>query len=356
MIRMFSQSIERRKMTIELLKSDDTWPELPLDGEYPRLNAHHQAWLQAICKGLRHRAYVLVNRGADGTADGILPLVFVQSHLFGKFLVSLPYVNTGGPWTRERSVASALVTRACELADELDVRYLELRLEQPIEHPKLTVCRTEKVHMRLALPKTDAELDASFKSKLRSQVKKSNEYGLTIAWGRLELLDDFYRVFAINMRDLGTPVFSKKLFREILAAFPNEAELCIVKKDATSIAGGLLIHCRGVSEVPSASSLRAFNHTNANMWMYRNLLRRAIERGSHTFDFGRSSADSGTYKFKAQWGAVPYPANWQYYVRKGSADEMRPDSEGKQKLIKIWKKLPVPLTRLIGPEIIRGVP
>ncbi|MDX1928944.1 MAG: FemAB family PEP-CTERM system-associated protein [Pirellulaceae bacterium] len=343
-------------MTVDLLKRTAPWPTLAPDGEYPQLNGHDQAWFESICKGLKHQPFVLVHRDNAGVANGILPLVLVQSLLFGKFLVSLPYLNTGGPWAIDYSAASELVSRACELADEHDVRYLELRLEKKIEHPKLTVCRTEKVHMRLKLPDTDVALDASFKSKLRSQVKKSNEHGLSIAWGRTELLDDFYRVFAINMRDLGTPVFSKNLFQEILTAFPNEAELCIVKKDSTSVAGGLLVHSRGVSEVPSASSLRNYNYTNANMWMYRNLLKRAIERGSHTFDFGRSSVDSGTYKFKSQWGAEPHPANWQYYVRKGSADEMRPDSDGKKKLVQIWQKLPVALTRIIGPSIIRGVP
>lgn len=343
-------------MTVELLKDNDSWPKIPARGEYPQLNGHSQAWVDAICKGLKHKPFVLVHHDEHGVANGILPLVLVQSILFGKFLVSLPYLNTGGPWSVSQTVASNLVTRACELADQLDVRNLELRLEHPVEHARLNVCRTDKVHMRLELPTSDEALDVSFKSKLRSQVKKSNEHGLTIAWGQFELLDDFYRVFAINMRDLGTPVFSKKLFKEILTAFPDEAELCIVKKDALSVAAGLLVHSRGVSEVPSASSLRSYNHTNANMWMYRNLLKRAIERGSRTFDFGRSSVDSGTYKFKSQWGAKPYPANWQYYIRKGSADEMRPDSEGKKKLVRIWQRLPVALTRLIGPEIIRGVP
>ncbi len=343
-------------MTVEILKNTQPWPELLQGGEYPQLNGHSQAWLEAICRGLRHKPFVLIHRDDHGVANGILPLVLVQSLLFGKFLVSLPYLNTGGPWASDQSVASGLVTRACELADEQDVRYLELRLEHPIVHPRLTVCRTDKVHMRLGLPASDAELDASFKSKLRSQIKKSNEHNLAIHWGRFELLDDFYRVFAVNMRDLGTPVFSKRLFTEILNAFPNEAEICIVRKNDIAIAGGLLVHCRGVSEVPSASSLRAYNHTNANMWMYRNLLKRAIERGSRTFDFGRSSLESGTYKFKSQWGAQPYPANWQYCVRKGSADEMRPDSDGKQRLVQIWQRLPVSFTRLIGPAIIRGVP
>ncbi len=90
--------------------------------------------------------------------------------------------------------------------------------------------------------------------------------------------------------------------------------------------------------------------------MYRQLIRRSISRGNHTFDFGRSTAGSGTYKFKAQWGAVPHPAVWQYYVRQGSAEDMRPDSGGKQRLVSLWQRLPVSVSRMIGPHIVRGIP
>jgi hypothetical protein len=92
------------------------------------------------------------------------------------------------------------------------------------------------------------------------------------------------------------------------------------------------------------------------MWMYWRLLERAIERGSTTFDFGRSSIGSGTYKFKEQWGAVAHPAVWQYYVRRGNPADMRPDSPNKLKLIRIWQRMPVWLTKSIGPGIVKGIP
>jgi serine/alanine adding enzyme len=325
------------------------------EAAFPRLNGHKAEWLQAICKGLSHSPIVLQHT-TDGVVDGVLPLVLVQSILFGKFLSSLPYINTGGVWAKTPSIAYELVSKACDLADSYQVRFLELRHEIELSHQKFNASRTDKMHMRLPLPPTDEALESSFKSKLRSQIRKSNEYGLSIEWGRDELLDLFYCVFAINMRDLGTPVFSRRLFREILAAFGENAELCVVRLDRRPIAAALLVHSDGLSEVPSASSLRQFNSTNANMWMYRNLLARAIERGSKVFDFGRSSVGSGTYKFKAQWGAIPFPAVWQYYVRQGTAEDMRPDSEGKKKLVRIWQKLPVFLTRAIGPSIVRGIP
>lgn len=311
--------------------------------------------MASVAQGFGHAVYLL-DASEAGETVGILPLVLVKGPIFGKFLVSLPYINTGGVWAWSLATATALIDRACDLADELDVKYLELRHEQPIEHVKFNFQRTDKAHLRLALPSSDEELEKSFKSKLRSQVKKSGGHGLEISFAALPLLDEFYRVFAQNMRDLGTPVFSKTLFRAIIEQFDGDAEFCAVRQQERTVASALLVHRDGCTEVPSASCLRRFNHTNANMLMYRHLLKRAIERSSHTFDFGRSSADSGTYKFKMQWGAKAFPACWQYYVRTGDPDGMRPDADGNQRLIQIWQHLPVWLTKCIGPSIVRGIP
>jgi serine/alanine adding enzyme len=344
-------------MPVSQLTPSAPWPELPRHTYYSALAGHDPAWLMATSQGLRHRPYVLVYHTEAGVVEGLLPLALVKSWLFGKFLVSLPYINTGGVWATTAAATQALLDAACNLADELDVRFLELRHETPVEHDRLNARRLDKVHMRLPLPNSVEALDQSFKSKLRSQIKKSGEHGLSIQWGNRDLLKPFYDVFAINMRDLGTPVFSRQLFAKILEAFGERAELCVVRQGASAVAAGLLVHYPGErTEVPSASSLRAFNSTGANMWMYRQMLGRAIERGSPMFDFGRSSEGSGTYKFKAQWGAEPCPAVWQYYVRRGNTDQMRPGNESNQKLIRQWQKLPVWLSRMLGPTIVRGIP
>ncbi len=325
------------------------------NGKMRPLPAHLPAWIECLQSGLKHRGYVI--RAIDeGNNVGEIPLIFVSGPLFGKFLCSLPYINTGGAWAQDDEICSALIDKACDLADSLDVRYLELRHETPLPHAKLNFERSDKVHMRLKLPKSDETLDKSFKSKLRSQVRKSGSQNHRVKWGSHDLLNDFYSVFSVNMRDLGTPVFPRQLFGSILSEFRDDAEICLVENAGRPIAGALLVHSNGTTEVPSASSLRSWNPTGANMFMYRQLLARAIQRESHTFDFGRSSLDSGTYKFKSQWGAKPHPAVWQYYIRKGSADEMRPESDRNQKLVRIWQKLPVWVTRIIGPPIVRGIP
>ncbi|MBM83721.1 MAG: exosortase [Planctomycetaceae bacterium] len=281
----------------------------------------------------------------------------MDTRLFGRFVVSLPDVNTVGVIADSAEVASLLVGEAIQVADDFNAKNLELRHEQLVEHPKLVHQVTDKVHMRLALPATDEELWSQLKSKVRSQIRKpQRNTDFSVEWGGVELLDQFYDVFCQNMRDLGTPPFGKALLASILDAFTDSAEICCVRLGGSTVASALLIHGPGTTQVPSSSSLRRVNSTNANMLMYWHLLERSIQRGQSEFDFGRSSKDSGTFRFKKQWGATPHPAAWQHYVREGSAEDMRPSSGKYDLMIKTWKKLPVGVTRLIGPSIVRGIP
>lgn len=318
--------------------------------------SRHPAWPLILRRGLGHRPYVLEAVDQESRCRGWLPLSYVRSVLFGRFLVSLPYLNYGGILADDATVAHQLIDRAVELAGSLDVKYLELRHVRPIEHRELPDSTRGKVHMRLALPSSSDGLWKGLDPKVRNQVRKGQKNELAVSWGGLDQLDAFYDVFSRNMRDLGTPVFSRHLFAAVLEQFPGRSELCIVRIAGRPIAGALLLHGWGVTEVPSASSLREFNATCANVLMYWALLTRAIERGQVTFDFGRSSPDSGPYRFKQQWGARPEPAEWQFHVRRGAPGELRPDNLRYGRMIRIWQQLPVGLTRIIGPPIVRGIP
>jgi FemAB-related protein (PEP-CTERM system-associated) len=280
----------------------------------------------------------------------------VSSLVFGRFLVSLPYLNYGGVLAEDDAVAGLLIDRAASLANQLGVRYLELRHTQARQHPALVHQMSSKVHMRLALPASPGQLWDALDAKVRNQVRKGQKNNLTVVWGGQDLLEEYYAVFSENMRDLGTPVYGRALFRSILAQFPDRAELCVVRSEKQPIATALLLHGWGVTEVPSASSLRRFNSTNANMIMYWNLLERTIQRGQQVFDFGRSTREGNTFRFKKQWGAQPEPADWQYDVRQGGPSDMRPDHPKYQRFIRMWQRMPLWLTRLIGPWIVRGIP
>lgn len=345
---------------VRLLEGPELAARLPALEEYFRARGEPSpsrlpGWLNVLARGLRHEPYCF-EAAAEGSTVGLLPLAFVRSLLFGRFLVGLPYLNVGGVMAGDDATGTALVDRAVELAGRLDVRYLELRHERPLEHPALGHRLESKVHMRLALPGEPDRLWKSFDPKVRNQVRKGEKLGLAVHWGGHELLGEFYAVFARNMRDLGTPVFSQGLFAAALEEFPGRAELCVVRQGKRPLAAALLMHGDGMSEVPSASSLRRYNATNANMLMYWHMLRRAIERGQKAFDFGRCGRESNTFRFKKQWGAEPHPAVWQYCLRRGTIGDMRLESGRYRLAVRLWQRLPVALTRLIGPAIVRGIP
>jgi FemAB-related protein (PEP-CTERM system-associated) len=321
---------------------------------------HDLRWLSVLRDALGHEPYLLLAR-EEGAIVGYLPLVLVKSKLFGRFLVSLPYLNRAGVVACEADTAEQLLRQAVSLARRLDVQYLELRQHVfTVRSPAITHEKADKVRMVLDLPSSDEALSQAVGAKVRNQIKKGEKAGLNIRWGGEELLDGFYDVFAVNMRDLGTPVYSRKLFASILHHLKDDAELAVVEHEGQAVAAALLVHdtMQGFAstQVPSASSLRTFNYLNANMWMYDQLLRRAIQRGSAQFDFGRSTPESGTYRFKKQWGAQPQPTTWQYHLRRGELGAMRPDSPKNQRRIATWQKLPVWVTRMVGPSIVRGIP
>jgi FemAB-related protein (PEP-CTERM system-associated) len=202
---------------------------------------HDPRWLGALARGLKQSGFQICAR-QDGEIVGVLPLTLVKSVLFGRYLVSLPYLNGGGVLVRNGAIANPLIDQAVELARQYSVRFLELRHEGAWSHEGLSGERTDKFHMRLDLPGTVEELWTQLRAKVRNQVRKGEAQCFDVRWGREELLPDFYRVFSHNMRDLGTPVFGCSLFREILAAFTAEAEFCVLRHDRRPVAAALLVH------------------------------------------------------------------------------------------------------------------
>jgi serine/alanine adding enzyme len=325
---------------------------------------HDPRWLSILHESMGHQPLTLLTRDpVNDNITGYLPLAMVRSRLFGRFLVSLPYLNHAGVVASDQASADALIERAATLARELDADYLELRHLTPHTHASLPQVRDDKCRMTRALPQNAEQLWSSIDTKVRNQVRKFQRANLSCKWGGLDLLDDFYAVFSQNMRDLGTPVYPRSLFASILDRMPDAAEIAVISdENARPAAAALLIHTpsraahAATTLVPSASCLRSFNDRCANMGMYHHLLLRAIDRGSTTFDFGRSSKDSGTWRFKKQWGAEPEQVTWQYLRRKGDPLAARPDNPRYARRIALWRKLPVWATNLIGPAIVRGIP
>lgn len=318
-------------------------------------NYHRYGWRHVIDNSFGHPCHYLAARDKSGVVVGILPLVLMRSRLFGCFLVSQPFFNYGGLLCNNREIGDALLAEADELRKELGAEHVELRHSDP--WPGDLPTKQHKVCMALELA-GNAEIQwQGFNAKLRNQIRKAEKSGCTAKVGGQELLADFYTVFVRNMRDLGTPVYAQKFFAEVLAAFPDDSRIIVVHLEGKPVAAGLTVRFRETLEIPWASSIRDYNPLCPNNLLYWTALQHALENGCKRFDFGRSTPGEGTYRFKEQWGAKPLQLNWQYLLPGGvKLPELNNKNPKFELAIRLWQRLPLPVTRIIGPHIVKNIP
>jgi FemAB-related protein (PEP-CTERM system-associated) len=314
---------------------------------------HLHGWKRVMEQALGHEAIYLAARGEARVLEGILPLVRVRSLIFGHYLVSMPFVNYGGPLGRDAAIA-ALASGSVKLAERGGVKLLELRsrralpLDLRVSHRKVTVL--------LRLPDTTEELMSRFPAKLRSQVRRPAKDGVTYRFGA-DQVEPFFEVFSRHMHELGTPTQGRKLFETIAEVFGDSAWFGCAYLGDRAIAAGAGFEWGNEVEMTWASSLAEFNRTSANMGLYGAFMGRAIERGLTTFNFGRCTPGTGTHRFKLQWGGAEEPLWWyQRAARAGEAATPSPEQGAWSWGPRIWRKLPVPLATALGPRIVRFIP
>lgn len=320
--------------------------------ERPEATIYHDPrWGQVMRRAYGNRPLYLTARGDDGTVRGALQLVLQKSVLFGTHLCSLPYFDASGILAEDHSAREALLNECRLLREAENADHLELRQIEPVSDSLPT--RTDKVTMWLDLPEAADTLWDDLKGKVRNQVRKPTKAGMTAEEGGAELIDEFCSVYERTMRDLGSPPHSRRFFRAVLEAFAGEARLFVVRDNDLAVASGFLLTRRGTAHLPWAASDWRYRKDCPNMLLYWEMLKCACESGANRFDFGRSTRDAGTYRFKKQWGAGEVPLHWQFILPDGeSLPELRPDSAKYRFLTACWRKLPVGVARLLGPGLI----
>jgi FemAB-related protein (PEP-CTERM system-associated) len=304
-----------------------------------------------------HATHFIEYRDSAARLRGVLPIVQQKTLLFGNYATSVPFFNYGGALGDDDEIVAALMSRGRELASGLGCRYLELRDAKP--HPGEWIVRTDKVSMVLRLPATTDALAKQLGAKLRSQVKRAERESPSVRLGGQELLNEFYAIFSRTMRDLGTPVYPKRFFEALIRRFPQECTLVVVDRGGQPVATGWLVISRGAAEIPWAACNEDAKPAGFNMRLYWELLAACVARGCTTFDFGRSTVDSGTYRFKKQWGAEPVQLYWHRWERNPSHEDAgRPDSQRglMQKATAVWRRMPLPLANALGPLVSPGLP
>ena len=312
---------------------------------------HLYGWRDVIHRVFGHECVYLAARDSGGGLVGILPLVRVKSALFGHFLVSMPFLNHGGPLGSGIAVRK-LATHAAELARRQHAALLELRsriplpIELPTSHRKIAVV--------LDLPPGDPDqLWKQLTPKVRSQVRRPMKEGITVRFGP-DQVDSFFAVFSHHMRDLGTPTQPLALFKCIAESFPDDVWFGCAYRDDQPVAGGCGFRWGQEFEMTWASALREHSHLAPNMLLYWAFMERAIREGLALFNFGRCTPESGTHRFKRQWGSRDTTLWWYQAGRRTATPS--PDQGALALGPMVWKRLPLTLATALGPRLVRYLP
>ena len=317
--------------------------------QHPEGLAYHlYAWKNAVEQAYGYTgAYLLAEE--QGTVHGVLPLIRFKIPFYKPSYISLPYCDAAGPLGDNADICEQLLDSALTLAQgDRGTCYIR----QSVHPENIAGEGIHKVRMILRLPDSSEALLNGFKAKLRSQIRKPTRDGLYVKTGTGELVDDFYQVFGENMRDLGSPVHSKKWLEAIMRFFQEAALMAVVyTAEHVPVAAGIILCHKKTVSIPWASSLREFNRLNPNMLLYWTFLSHAADHGYDFFDFGRSTPGEGTYRFKEQWGATPRALHWYDLSENKGSESARGASAKRQIAECVWQKLPVAVANAFGPLI-----
>jgi len=293
----------------------------------------------------------------DGNLVGVLPLTLVKSLVFGRFLVSVPYACYGGICANNDSVRSMLLEKAKKIAKETNVDYLQIRTADSL-HDTDFISTSDKVTFEADLSKS---LDLYWENKIsndaKSDVRKALSSGCEVSVGRIEYLNDFYKIFCRRMHDLGSPAYGKNFFENIMKVFQDDAKIVLISRNKKPIGAGFLIVDDQRIEMPWSAALSSDFKYKPNHLIYWKAIQYGFERRCQTFDFGTSNQDSQNAAFKLQWGAGKIQLAWSYHlVRQKKLSGLNPKNPQFSFAIQMWKKMPRFFVDYVGPKLVRGIP
>jgi FemAB-related protein (PEP-CTERM system-associated) len=318
---------------------------------------HLSSWSRAVARTFRHRpAHLRAERG--GATVGVLPLFHVKSRLFGSMLISTPNAVYGGSLADDPETHRALIAAAKRKAIDANVDYLELRHRTDIETEDSEL-RTKDLYVAFDQPigGDDEAMLRRWPSDIRRMIRIGAKSGFECQVGRGDRLDDFYQCYATSVRALGTPVFPKKLFSELLEAFPDTSDILVLRHEGRVAAAVMSFYFGGAVLPYYAGAYAEFYRGGVNNFMYWQLIRHAAGRGCTRFDFGRSKVDTGAYAFKKGWRMRERALPYRYFlVRAREVPNLNPTNPRFALLIRAWKQLPLRVTTSLGPLVVKHLP
>jgi FemAB-related protein (PEP-CTERM system-associated) len=307
-----------------------------------------------MCRSLGYTdQYLCALKGSD--LVGVLPLVGVNSRLFGRSLTSLPFCSYAGPIAvggESPEIIRKLIDAAEQAGRNQGVGHVELRALQPlsVDAPRQSLYST----FRAPIP---AQLESmkGIPQKRRNVVKRAVSLGLCDTVSRE--VDRFFELYAENARAHGTPALGRRFFRDLVDAFPGHCDVLFVSSsEGRDLSAILNFYHRGEVLAYFAGEVEAARETNANDFKYWSLMKHAATRGCTRFDFGRSKAGTGSFQFKKLWGFEPQVLHYEFpYLPSGQVPQNNPMNPKYQMAIKVWQRLPRPVVDRVGPMLVGGL-
>jgi FemAB-related protein (PEP-CTERM system-associated) len=314
---------------------------------------HLTGWKRAMERAFGYRSFYLLAE-AQGQIKGILPLFLTRNLSLHKALISIPHAAYGGICADDRDTENLLLEEAKKLAKQERVDYLELRNIQ-LKHSDLPTKDLYVTFQQELDPDPEKNMENIYR-KTRTMIRQGIKNNLKSEIGR-DYLKEFYHIFASSYHNLGSPVYPLRLFKILLEEFPETCKILVVKHEGKILSGVMTFFFKDQVLPYYGGALKEAYDLKVNNFMYWELMKYGSEQGYKIFDFGRSKKGSGSFDFKKHWGMTPQQLHYQYYLnRSPQIPDINPLNPKYQKKIGLWKKLPLSLTKAIGPWIVKYIP
>lgn len=329
------------------------WDRFVMESEEGTL-FHLTRWLDLVKHNFKHRPYYLYRR-RDGEITGILPLVHVRSPFLGSVLVSTPYAVYGGIVAREAEDRQRLFEAAKDLAGRLHTKHVEFRnmAQNEFDLPAVDLYHT----FIKELPEKEEDCLTMIPRKSRASARQGRDkYGLRFMQANRHL-DRFYELFVLNKRQLGSPVFSRRYFHNLMDILDGRIFIhCVLHEGKVVSAVMSFVHNDTLLPYYSGSD-KQYERLQTNNFQYWQLMAWACRRGLKFFDFGRSRKETGAFSFKKNMGFEARQLNYQYYFPSGGKiPNLNPSNPKLDLPKKIMTKIPMPLVKILGPMLVRHIP
>jgi FemAB-related protein (PEP-CTERM system-associated) len=348
-------AVSSAPLVVRSLKSDDAerWDRFVMD--QPAGTFFHQmAWKRVVEKTFDHHAqYVYAER--DGRIVAIAPVFMVSNWMVGRCLVSSPLASYGGICAGDSEAEQVLLEFLKRQAQEQQVDYLEVRNPSGGTLPGF-VANPRYSSFSMTLSNDPDAVLKGLPKDIRYMIRKAEKADLHVRRGP-ELLDEFYKLFAINMRRLGTPVFPRGLFANLLEEFGKQIDIQIVYAGSEPVASAVSFIFRDTFHPYYIGGLPVARDLAANNFLWWELMKFAAQSGMTTFDFGRSKKGTGAYAFKKKWNPKITDLDYQVFlVKRKTAPNFSPANPKFELATQVWSRLPLWLTNRLGPQVVRWIP